>query len=232
MQPTVVLKLLKVHVALGGDVAVGDDIVNQLVIVVHDGPDAEFNVLVESKLGLVQALADVHHLAGAGQVNALEVGEAEERCFTEELVILAVYLAEFTHLAVEVEQHAVGIVERHGHEVGVEHLLVLAGYIPDAAVFGYLVGDVLRGIDNIEGLAVLTFDDGIAVKVPPDGLLRGALVEAEVHIEVADDAGSHLGVEGMELLGLLGRQVREELLGVHVAVGQHVAVLVAQYVAL
>ena len=48
LQLPVVLALLQIHVALGGDVAVGDNVIDQFVVVVHDGLDSEINVFVET----------------------------------------------------------------------------------------------------------------------------------------------------------------------------------------
>ena len=115
------------------------------------------------------------------------------------LLIFFVYLADFTHLLVEVEQVAFGIVERHGNQVGVEHLFVFAGNGLDAATLVRLVSDVLCGIDDVEGLPIFLFHNGIAIKDSPKRLLKRALVEAEIHFEMADDTRRQLLVEDMNL---------------------------------
>ena len=148
----------------------------------------------------------------------------------EVLFAFAVNLAEFIHLPVQVEQGAVGIVERHGDQVGVEHLLILAGDRPDTPVLLDFVGDVLGCIDDVEGLAVFPLNDGIAVVMLPDRLFLSALVETEAHVEVADNAGGQLRIERVQSLGLFGRHACQELLGIHVALRQHVTVLVAEQV--
>ena len=61
-QLLVVLTLLHIQIALGGDVAVGDDVIHQAVVV-NDGTNAELYVLVQSQLRIVQVLANVYDLA-------------------------------------------------------------------------------------------------------------------------------------------------------------------------
>ena len=139
-------------------------------------------------------------------------------------------ITELAHLTVHVEQRSLGIIERHGNQVGVEHLLVLAGQCLDVTPLGLLDGNVLGGIDNEDRLAVFLLNNGIAIEVSPQGVLGGAQVETEARFEMVDDTSDHLHVECMELLGLFWRHVLQEVLRLHVAIGQHVTILVVKHV--
>ena len=62
VQLAVMLALFEIHVSLGSDVSVCDDVVDQFLIIVDDGMYSELNVLVQAQLWFVEVLTDVHHL--------------------------------------------------------------------------------------------------------------------------------------------------------------------------
>ena len=174
----------------------------------------------------------MNDLACTRHIDTIEQGEAEERCAAEERFALFVDLAKLIHLPVEVEKHTVGIVEGHGDEVGVEHLLVLVGNGSDTTFLVDLLGDVLSGIENILWLAILLFYDGIAIENLPDGLFGGALIEIESHVEVTGNTRYQLCVERVQLFCLFRRQALEEVFRLHLVLWQQVAALVAKHVGL
>ena len=106
----------------------------------------------------------------------------------EELLVIAFYLAEFPHLLVEVEEVAVGIVEGHGDEVGIEHLLVFIGNVLNVAYLVDFLGNILDGINDEARFAMFVLDDGVAVEFAPQGLVECSLIEVEVHVEMVNDA--------------------------------------------
>ena len=129
-------------------------------------------------------MAAVKDLACARHVDALDIGEVEERRSPEELLVFLANLTQISHLLVHVEQSAVGIVERHGNEVGIEHFLVLVCEVLDVAFLVHLIGNILAGIDNVDGLAVLLLDNSITVVLMPLRIIWGSLIKAQLYLEM------------------------------------------------
>ena len=122
-----------------------------------------------------------------------------------ELLVAVIDFTELTHLLVHVKQFTVGIVERHGDEVGLEQFLVLVCHVLDVLVFVQLVGDVFCGVYYIMRFSMLLFDNGIAVVTTPAGSIRLTLVEMQVHFEVTDDTCDQQCIVVMKRLYIFGQ---------------------------
>ena len=53
--------LCEIHVAVGSHIAVGHNVVDEFSVVVDHGIDTELDILVDTKLRLVQVLANIHN---------------------------------------------------------------------------------------------------------------------------------------------------------------------------
>ena len=62
LESLVVFTLFQIHIALSGDVAAGNDIINQLVVIVYHGTNAELNIFIDAQQRFIKMLADVHDL--------------------------------------------------------------------------------------------------------------------------------------------------------------------------
>ena len=125
---------------------------------------------------------------------------------------------------------ALGIVERHGDEVCVEHLLVFAGEVLNVARLVHLVGNVLGGVVDEARLAVLLLCNGITVVFLPIGFLGRTVIHTQIRFEMSNSPRRHLHIESVDFLGLIGRHAFQELLGIHLVEGQHVAIGISDFI--
>ena len=159
---------------------------------------------------------------------ALEDGNIEEIGF--EVITLAFFgdFAQLTHFLIEVDEKTFMVVERHGYNIGVEHLHVFVPQVAVLAFFLQFVGDVFGGIDNVFSSAILDLSDGIAVNVPPLGFLVRASVEQDSDVKALLFTTDKTCVAFMQQFGLFGRHTSEKLLGRHGLCGQYLAMEVAE----
>ena len=146
---------LQIHAALAGDVADGDDVVDDIAVFVSYGVDDVFYVFVEAQLRIAHVLAGMVDLPAVGVEVAFHHVEVEERCLKEELLGILGDAAQLAHLVVEVDEIAVLVVERDGKQAGVEHFAVAAGQLALLAFFSLFLGDVACGDDDVGGPSML-----------------------------------------------------------------------------
>ena len=224
-----VAALLQIDLALVGHVAGGADEVAQLAILVEGGIDLHLDVLEDAEVGIEHALARMEHLPGIAGDLAFHQGDIEER---QGLPIghrgVVGDPADLPHLGVEVDGVAIGIIERHGDGVGLEHLMELTTGDAVLLLLEQVLGHILYGIDDIACVAVLLLGQGIAVEILPNGLFEGAYVEADGEFEGVGKSADEALIVLMENGGLNGFHAGEELLGGDVLIRQHRAVDIAE----
>ena len=175
-------------------------------------------------------LTDMHRLARPRHVDTLDIGEIEERHCAEEMSIPILHITYFVHLLVNVERFASSIVERHGDEVRVEHLLVFAGKVLNVARLDHLVGNVLGGVVDEPRLAVLLLCNGITVVFLPIGFLGRTVIHTQIRFGMSNSPRRHLHIEIVEHLGLIRMHTFQEVLGIHLVEGQHVAIGISDFI--
>ena len=110
---------------------------------------------------------------------------------------------------------AFAVIERHGHNIGVKHLHV---FVPQFSVFAFFlqfVSDVLGGIDDVLGFAILDFGDGITIVVPPLRVFVGATVEQDLDVKLLLLPTDESCIALMQIFALLGGHAPDELLWRH-----------------
>ena len=224
-----VFALLPVHVALGRHVTCGDDVEGELVVLVVEGHELVFDILVEACLAEFRMLADVERLAAVGVELALDGRYVEEVGVAKKVLALFVEVAQVTHFLVGLEQAAVLAVERHGEDVGFEQQLVLGSKVLVVGLLHDFARDVLDGMDDVARLAVLAFQQGVALKIPPVGIVLRPHIPTAIHAQVLYLARCQHGNLFAEFFALTGVDTADELVDGYSAAGYQTAMSVLDY---
>ena len=215
LQLAVVLLLLKIHLTLGRYVACCKNIVNQAVAVVNDRHDTQFDVLVDALFREFHVLANMERLSAVQPKVILQQRIVSYQALTEELLAYHVETTQLAHLLIDIDKPPAGIVERHGHQAGIENLLVVRAYLTVALLVLHLMGDILDGVDDISGLTSVVLHNGLSIEISPlRGLFR-ASHPPTLHRPLRTEASLHLVYLFLKAFTLFLRQAVHKLVHGH-----------------
>ena len=107
----IVLALFQIHQAFISQVAGGHSIINDVPLLVDNGVNTEFQVSVDVEFRVAHTMTGVEIIMGIEIIVAFQNGDFEEAVVAEEVFTYSIETAEIFHSFIDIEQHAVGIVE-------------------------------------------------------------------------------------------------------------------------
>ena len=153
-----------------------------LAILIECWAYLNLDILVDANLGIEHALTNVEVLFVAFVVQTFYQGNFEQVHLAEELLAILVKLAEVGHTTVHVNQFTILVIERHGYQAILEHVLVFAGYLFVHALLLYLVGVIPERGNDVTWLVFVVFYYGMSLNPMPVGLFYRSSVITTLQI--------------------------------------------------